>query len=238
MALENAAAAGQKVGLHSPRPLMHRAMGAQGERLSTLWKLPPNADIFDAIGQLEAMPEVAYAEPNYVITTQEVPNDSQFDELWGLDNTGQTGGTVDADIDAPEAWDIHTGSGSVVVGVIDSGVNYDHPDLAENIWVNTLELNGQKGFDDDGNGYIDDIHGYDFVNDDGDPKDDRGHGTHVAGTIGAMGNNGTGVAGVNWNVQIMPLKFLNRHGFRLLRQMPSGPSTTQRRCVTVASTWC
>src|SRR5262249_48878129 len=134
-----------------------------------------------------------------------------FSSLWGLHNTGQTGGTPDADIDAPEAWDVTTGSSSVVVAVIDTGVDYTHPDLAANIWTNAGEVPG-NGVDDDHNGYVDDVHGYDFVNNDGDPMDDHFHGTHVAGTIGAVGNNGTGVAGINWNVKIMALKFLDGNG--------------------------
>ncbi|MBM4148997.1 MAG: hypothetical protein FJ224_08125 [Lentisphaerae bacterium] len=118
----------------------------------------------------------------------------------------------DADIDAPEAWDISTGSTNIVVGVIDTGIDYNHPDLAANMWVNTLELNGTPGVDDDGNGFIDDVHGYDFVNDDGDPMDDHFHGTHCAGTIGGVGNNGIGVAGVCWTVRMMGLKFLSSEG--------------------------
>jgi subtilisin family serine protease len=155
---------------------------------------------------------VEYMEPNYTITiesisSQATPNDPSYSQLWGLHNTGQTGGTADADIDAPEAWDITTGSSNVIVGVIDTGIDYTHPDLVNNMWINTGEIPG-NGIDDDGNGYIDDVHGYDFAYDDGNPMDVDGHGTHVAGTIGGQGNNGVGVAGVNWNVKLMALKFL------------------------------
>ena len=132
--------------------------------------------------------------------------------MWGLHNTGQTGGTSDADIDAPEAWDISTGSVSVVIAVVDSGVDYTHPDLDANIWVNTGETSCTDGIDNDGNGYIDDCRGWDFVNNDNNPMDDNDHGTHVSGTIAAEGNNGIGVTGVNWTAKIMPLKFLNKKG--------------------------
>ena len=139
-----------------------------------------------------------------------MPNDPSFAELWGLDNTGQTGGTPDADIDAPGAWDIITGSSDGIVAVIDSGMDLDHEDLAANLWTNEAEFNGLPGIDDDGNGYVDDIHGWDFRNNDNDTTDSSaicaGHGTHVAGTIGAVGDNGVGVVGVNWGVKIMPLR--------------------------------
>jgi subtilisin family serine protease len=128
-----------------------------------------------------------------------------------MNNTGQTGGTNDADLDAPEAWDIQTGSESTLIAVIDTGVDYNHPDLAANIWTNPGEIAG-NGLDDDQNGFIDDIHGWDFVNNDADPMDDNLHGTHVAGTIGAIGDNGVGVAGVNWRTKIMALKFLGGDG--------------------------
>ncbi len=163
---------------------------------------------------LAALPGYQYVEPDLLVSTQvqRFPNDPRFNELWGLHNTGQTGGKVDADIDAPEAWSITTGSSSVVVGVIDTGVDYSHPDLAANVWTNPGEIPG-NGLDDDGNGYVDDIHGYDFVSNDGDPMDDNGHGTHVSGTIAAVGDNGVGVTGINWDAQIMGLKFLDSGGY-------------------------
>jgi subtilisin family serine protease len=154
---------------------------------------------------------VKYVEPDYRRHLNAIPDDPLFDELWGLHNTGQSGGIPDADIDAPEAWDIRTGAPNVVVGVIDTGVDYNHQDLAANMWVNTGEIPG-NGFDDDGNGYIDDIHGIDPCNGDSDPMDDNNHGTHVSGTIGAVGNNAIGVVGVNWDVWIMALKFLDASG--------------------------
>ena len=126
-----------------------------------------------------------------------------------MHNTGQTSDTPNADIDAPEAWDIATDADDIIVAVIDTGVDYDHEDLADNMWVNEAELNGTSSVDDDGNGYTDDIYGYDFCtygkSRDSDPDDDHGHGTHCAGTIGAVGNNDTGVVGVCWNVKIMAL---------------------------------
>ena len=157
-------------------------------------------------------PGVEYAEPNYIYYADVIPNDPSFSQLWGLNNTGQTGGVSDADIDAPEAWNMSTGSVSVVVAVVDSGVDYNHADLNANIWRNTGETSCTDGVDNDGNGYVDDCRGWDFVNNDNNPLDDNDHGTHVSGTIAAEGNNGTGVTGINWTAKIMPLKFLNRRG--------------------------
>jgi subtilisin family serine protease len=176
------------------------------------WRLPPGLTVEQAIRTLSANPNVEYAEANYIVHALDFPNDPRLTELWGLHNVGQTGGTLDADIDAIEAWHLQTGSASVVVGVIDTGIDYNHEDLAANMWVNTVEI-PDNGIDDDGNGYIDDVRGWDFVNDDNDPTDDHGHGTHTAGTVGAVGDNGIGVVGVNWTVTLMPLKFLGAGGY-------------------------
>lgn len=155
-------------------------------------------------------PNVEYAEPNINFTTAATPNDPRFNSLYGLHNTGQTGGSNDADIDAVEAWDIQTGS-DIIVAVLDTGVDYNHPDLSANIWSNGGEI-PNNGLDDDNNGYVDDVRGWDFANSDNNPMDDNNHGTHVSGTIAARGNNGTGITGVNWSARVMPLKFMNAAG--------------------------
>ncbi|MCK4614318.1 MAG: S8 family serine peptidase, partial [Thermoplasmata archaeon] len=164
-----------------------------------------------AIDAIEANENVEFVEPDYEVHIDLEPNDPRFDELWGLHNTGQTGGTDDADIDAPEAWEIQTGSSDVVIAVIDTGVDYNHEDLSANMWVNPGETSG-NGVDDDNNGYIDDVYGWDFCNNDNDPMDDNRHGTHCSGTIAAVGDNGIGVVGVNWAAKIMALKFLSAGG--------------------------
>ena len=176
-----------------------------------LIKLKPGKETKEALERLSQDPDVERVEYNHLHTADEIPDDKQFSEQWALHNIGQTGGTMDADIDAPEAWNTQTGSHEVVVAVIDSGVDYNHDELADNIWTNTEEIPGD-GFDNDGNGFIDDVHGWDFANDDNDPYDDRGHGTRVTGIIAAKGNNTIGVAGINWNVSIMALKFLDENG--------------------------
>jgi subtilisin family serine protease len=176
-----------------------------------LVRLAPGAHVADAIEALERDPAVVYAEPNYIVHAAAAPNDPRFPELHGMDNTGQTGGTPDADIDAPEAWDSSVGSRDVVVGVVDTGIDHGHEDLAANAWVNPGEVPG-NAVDDDGNGVIDDVHGFNALAASGDPLDDNGHGTHVAGTLGAVGDNGVGVVGVNWAVQVMGLKFLSASG--------------------------
>ncbi len=170
-----------------------------------------------AIKTLNMNPMVETAEPNFIYRINKMPNDPMLGQLWGLSNIGQKDsdgavGTAGIDINAEKAWEIQTGSRDVVVAVIDTGVDYTHADLKENMWTNDAELNGKTGVDDDGNGVIDDIYGYNAVLNNGDPKDDHGHGSHCAGTIGAKGDNGIGVSGINWNVRIMALKFLAADG--------------------------
>ncbi len=167
--------------------------------------------VLDAVKRYRGHPAVDFIEPNWVLHADAAPNDPLFDQQWGLLNSGQTGGLPGADIHAPAAWDLETGSPDVVVAIIDTGTDITHPDLAANIWTNPNEIPG-NGIDDDGNGLVDDVHGYDFVNSDPDPSDDSGHGTHVSGTVAAIGNNGIGVAGIAWHARILPLKFLDATG--------------------------
>ncbi len=173
--------------------------------------VPRGMRVEQAIAAYERLAAVEYAEPNYVRTLAALPDDVRFGELWGLHNTGQSDGTAGADIKAPAAWEITTGSREVIVAVLDTGVDYTHPDLAANMWVNPGEVAG-TGVDDDGNGYIDDVHGINAITGTGDPFDDHGHGTHCAGTIGAVGDNGIGITGVNWDVSIMAVKMLDANG--------------------------
>ena len=181
--------------------------------------LPNGLPVGEAVQRYEASPDVEYAEPDFVLQpAQASPNDPYYSRLYGLENTGQTDGATDADVDAKEAWGTTTGTPGTVVAVIDEGVDIKHPDLQNNIWVNADEV-PNNGVDDDRNGYVDDVNGWDFANDDAsvydpDPVSGAGdeHGTHVAGTIAAEGNNGIGITGVNWRARIMPLKFLGPQG--------------------------
>jgi Subtilase family/FG-GAP-like repeat len=156
-------------------------------------------------------PNVLYAEPNYVVHAFTTPNDPLFSSQWDLQNTGQMGGTPGADIHATQAWSLTTGSSNVVVAVVDTGVDYTHPDLGQNVWSAAAPF---QGFDINGNPLICPAgsRGFNAVYGLCDPMDDNGHGTHVSGTIGALGNNGQGVSGINWQVQILPCKFLGSDG--------------------------
>jgi subtilisin family serine protease len=181
-----------------------RARRGLGEAGLTLVRLEKGASVRSAVAELESDPRVEFAEPNYVYQLTAIPNDPLFPRLHGLH---QPGGNHD--IDAPAAWNTTTGDASVIVAVIDSGVDIAHPDLNDNIWVN----NDPPGSgDEDGNGFVDDTNGWDFVEEDNTPADFNGHGTHVAGTIGAEGNNAIGVTGVNWDVAIMPLRAADGDG--------------------------
>ena len=158
---------------------------------------------------------VEYAEPDFIYHLGATPNDTSYGVLWGLNNTGQTvnkdRGTANNDIDANLAWDVTTGSSTMVVGMADSGIRLTHADLAANLWNNPGEIAG-NGIDDDGNGYTDDTWGWDFWNNDNNPTDDNGHGSHTAGTVGAVGNNAKGITGVCWNVRLIGLKIGSASG--------------------------
>ncbi len=178
--------------------------------------LPRDLSVDEAVETYEEDPDIEYAEPDYLIEPLQTKsaNDPYYSRLYGLNNTGKNGDVADADIDAPEAWRTATGSSRTIVAVIDTGTDISHPDLRDNIWKNANEI-PDNGKDDDKNGYIDDVNGWDFWNNDEtvyDAGDGDKHGTHVAGTIAAEGNNDRGVTGVNWQARIMPLKFLGPRG--------------------------
>jgi thermitase len=163
-------------------------------------KLPNGISVSNAETRYKNFAGVETAQPNYYYHLLATPNDAQFGSMYGMTK-----------ISAPQAWDMQTGSSTVVVADIDTGMKMTHEDLAANLWVNTGEIAGNN-IDDDGNGYIDDVNGYDFFFNDSNPTDENGHGTHTAGTIGAKGNNALGVTGVNWNVKIMPIKIYDSVG--------------------------
>jgi len=200
---------------------LERPLEVEDTQLVTLDR---GTSVKEGVAKLEQDPNVLYAEPNYVRKAVRSPSDPLFSREWGLNNTGQDvqgiSGTPDADIDAPEAWDLETGRSGVKVAVVDTGVDYGHPDLDGNIWTNPDEVPG-NGVDDDRNTKVDDVRGWDFVGEpvaggarteDNDPQDENGHGTHVAGIVGAEGNDGTGVTGVSWDVSLMPLRVLDENG--------------------------
>ncbi|MEO2042485.1 MAG: S8 family peptidase, partial [Pirellulales bacterium] len=191
---------------------------------TSLWQVSPLGEGYYALYAPGALEEdvtawlatragLLAAMPDFVIESQRIPSDPFYADgsLWGLENYGQDGGVLDSDIDAEEAWEFTVGSEDVVIGVIDTGVDYTHPDLIDNMWVNPGEIPGD-GIDNDGNGFVDDVYGWDFYSNDNDPMDTGGHGTHVAGTIGAQGNNDMGIVGVAWEASLMALRFLGPFG--------------------------
>jgi subtilisin family serine protease len=210
----------------------HQSLGVSVSKRFTvipdleLVSLPVEMAVSNAVEHYLSDPAVVYAEPNYLRNISVIPNDTYFDQQWGLNNIGIfAGGTEGADINAPEAWDISTGS-DVIIAIVDTGIDYSHDDLQGNIWANTDE-NCTDGIDNDLNGYIDDCRGWDFStceffddsevcitpkSQDNDPMDDNGHGSHVAGIAGAKGNNSSGISGALWNAQLMPVKFQNADG--------------------------
>jgi len=232
----NDAVAGDKVGARSEIVLtegsrqiaVHLERLTEGKELVEGLRLAHVApeDTESAIVALRSRPDVIYVEPNFIRHKEAVPNDTRYGEQWALKNTGQFGPPAGVDIKAEEAWDVTTGSRSIVVGIVDEGIDINHPDLKDNIWKNQAEIPG-NGIDDDGNGFIDDVNGWDFAHDDNTvfdyalptypPPNDYAldvddHGTHVAGIVGATGNNANGIAGVNWQVSLLPLKFLGPSG--------------------------
>ncbi len=193
--------------------------------------LPDGMTYYEALSLFKSKQMLYQAEPNYIIPIKAIPDDPYFPMQWGLNNSGISG-LVDADIDAPGAWDITSGSSGVIIAVVDTGVDYTHEDLADNIWHNPHEIQGNN-IDDDENGFVDDVIGWDFVDrtsgnpdedyqePDNDPLDRHGHGTHVAGIIAALGNNGKGITGVAYNSRIMPLRaaYMDESGEGLLESV-------------------
>jgi subtilisin family serine protease len=184
--------------------------------------LKPDQPINEVLNNYRISPDVEYAEPDQITSIHLTPNDTLYPLQWPLNNTGQDyptagryklpPGIPDSDIDAPEAWDIITNAPNVIVAVVDTGIDYNHRDIDDNLWINLPELNGTEGIDDDDNGYTDDVYGYDFFNNDPDPNDDHGHGTHCSGIIAAETDNSFDIAGVCWTAKIMSVKAFNDEG--------------------------
>src|ERR1041384_3299126 len=213
----------------------HKKLGAKAARTFKgignlqIVKLPKGLMVEKALEHYKKSGKVEYAEPDYELHAIDCnppsspPNDPNFlsGTLWAMHNYGQNGGVCNADIDAPEAWQVATSADPIIVAVIDTGIRYTHEDLAANMWTNRCVSCPVNGFE-----YSNDVYGINAINDTGDPWDDHFHGTHCAGTIGGIGNNNKGVVGVAWNVRLMALKFLNSGG--------SGFTSDAIKCVDYA----
>lgn len=195
--------------------LAEPSLHSQGSELLRL-KLSSAQDSAKVLKALKKDERIAFAEPNYQFSLSQDQSEppALHEKLWGLDNRGQTGGTPGADVNAKEAWKVSTGDGSdqgPLIAVIDTGIDYTHPDLAANMWVNTGEIPGD-GIDNDNNGVVDDVHGYNAYADSGDPMDGHSHGTHCAGSIAAVGTDGQGITGVMHEANLMAIKIFSDHG--------------------------
>ena len=186
--------------LSEGRVLRQQTILRKEDTALTRVEVPPDQSMAELLRWIRSLPGVIYAEPDYPVRMSQTPDDSSLDQQWYL-----------ASINAFNAWDLATDCSSVLIATVDTGVDLDHPDLIANLWVNPDEIAG-NGFDDDGNGIVDDIHGFNAIKNDGSPDDDNGHGTHIAGVIAASANNSLGTAGVCWSAQLMAIKFLDRFG--------------------------
>ncbi|HEY9509200.1 MAG TPA: S8 family peptidase [Verrucomicrobiae bacterium] len=198
--------------LNAPRQIVGGKVRRSFSSLGNLQvvQLPSNVSVQRALELYRESGLVEFAEPDYILRAARVPNDPAYsgEPLWNLNNWGQLGGTSGSDIHAAEGWDLNTDASSFLVCVIDSGIRVTHEDLAGNLWTNPGEIPA-NGIDDDANGYIDDVHGINAIDGSGNLVDEPSHGTHVAGTLGAVGDNGTGIVGVAWRARIMGCKFLD-----------------------------
>lgn len=195
------------------KKIKHPNLDKNGNLSRTIvFEVPQGRDLAEVLMALSNDSNVESVELDGRVRASYIPNDTYYTRYqWYLNNTGQTGGVAGCDISAEQLWDKTQGNDSTIIAIVDTGVDWDHEDLISNMWSNADEIAGNSK-DDDGNGFVDDAKGWDFVSNDSDPDDDKGHGTHVAGIAAAKGNNGKGVAGVVWNCKIMPVKVLDSTG--------------------------